>query len=336
MSHPKVDFLLEMLDDMWLTDNWIHPMTLLMDGISVEDASVSIEGCLYSIEEQINHVAYWEEFGRRQLTGESLDDLHDLQTATWGKSPDWMPKWPESVSYYRNAREGIRKALQEMDPALLTETSDTDEISREARMYTRAIHASYHAGQLFLQRRMLYLPDPESELDDVSPENPSPTEGACQLLLDMMDSAWSSGFSIPPFDSFTKEWTEETADWYPREDLPSSTDMVNHMKFWEDYVCRRLTGESTEDLAAINAGKAPLVLSEWPQARDEMIEQHGKLRQALATFSDADLIDYNDAHGKPFDSANHTVQWLVQGIIVHHSYHMGQLMLMRQLAGDDV
>ncbi len=336
MSHPKVNFLLEMLDDMWLTENWIHPMTLLMDGISVEDASVPIEGCLYSIEEQINHVAYWEEFGRRQLTGESIDDLQDLQTATWGKSPDWMPKWLESISYYRNAREGIRKALLEMDPDLLTETPATDELSREARMYTRAIHASYHAGQLFLQRRLLDLPDPVAETNNVSPDSPTPTEGAGQLLLDMMDSAWSSGFSIPPFESFTKEWTEETADWYPQEDLPSSTDMVVHMKFWEDYVCRRLTGQSTEELQKINSGEVRLILPEWPEAREDLIRQHEKLRQALTTFSDTDLIDYNDAHGKPFDPEHHTAQWLVQGIIIHHSYHMGQLMLMRQLAGDDV
>jgi len=335
LRHPKIQGLLEILDDMWLTDNWIDPMNPELDGWSNEQASQPYGGAYFSVQDQVNHVAFWEELCRRQLTGESLEGLGDLKAASWGHAPGWMPKWPETATYYRHVREGVRQALSEIDLDLLPTALKTGDISREALVTTTAIHGAYHAGQLSLLRRLMHLPEHEVKAENVSPKNPEPVEGVGQLLLDMMDNAWSSGYSIPSFEPFTRDWSKEKADWRPREGLPSSTDIVNHIKFWEAYACRRFRGEATKDMAKVGAGDAPKDAPGWPQAREGLVTQHNALRAALASLGDEHLARPCPRQGKPLEKG-HTAQWLAQGIVVHHAYHVGQLTLMRQLAGDAV
>jgi len=335
LRHSKILLLLEILDDMWFTDNWIDPMNPELDGWSNEQASHPYGSAYFSVQDQVNHVAFWEEFCRRKLTGESLDDLGDPKAASWGHAPGWMPQWPETAIHYRRVREGIHQALLSIDIDWLSTTFETDSIPREALVTTRAIHGAYHAGQLSLLRRLMQLPEHEVKTENVSPKNLEPVEGACHLLLDMMDSAWASGYSIPPFEPFTQGWSQEKADWCPREGLPSSTDIVNHMTFWETYACRRFKGEATKDMAKVGAGEAPKNAPEWPQAREGLVTQHNALRAALASLGDEHLAQPCPRQGKPLEKG-HTAQWLAQGIVVHHAYHIGQLTLMRQLAGDAV
>jgi len=184
-------------------------------------------------------------------------------------------------------------------------------------------------------RRLHGLEVANVEVENASPANPLPCEGGVQLMLDMMDSAWDSGFSINPFEQFSAALTTEQADLRVHRDLPSTTAIVNHMTFWEDYACRRLQGQSTDDMAKVAPGMAPDGMPGWPRAGERLIEQHRQLRQALSNLSDEELSKPRPGNGKMFE-AGHSALWLAQGVIVHHAYHMGQLVLIRQLAGDPV
>jgi uncharacterized damage-inducible protein DinB len=331
--HPKTQFLLEMLDDMWFTTNWIDPVWPLLQNWPTELTQAPYKAEMFSVQDIVNHTAFWEEFGRRNLVEESLDSLGDQGDAAWGEAPDWMPKWPDTIGNYQTLRNGLKQALSEVDVKRLAEKSPNDVLTHEARAYTRAIHAAYHAGQLSILRRLYKLSDFTVDTKNVSPSDPQPFEGAVNLLIGMMDSAWSSGISITPFEDFAPTLDQEKADWRPREDLLSSTEIVNHMAFWEKFACLMLQRKSNDEIKAMF--DQPSESPGWPEAGQQLISQHRELRQILSGFSDEGLAEVFTSNSKSFVHG-HTPQWLIQGVIVHHAYHMGQLILYRQLAGDPV
>ncbi len=332
--HAKTQFLLEMLDDMWWTDNWIDPLAALLADWPAAHCDRPHAPGLFSVTEIVNHTAFWEEFARRQLTGEPLDDLGDRKAASWGNAPDWMPAWPVAGEHYAGVRQGLKRALREADPASLAEQPATDALTREARVYTRAIHAGYHAGQLSLLRRLQGVKAGKAAAPGKPVSAAEPFDGARDLLVGMADSAWRSGFSIDPFETLMAKTDAAHADWRPRAELPSTTEIVNHMAFWTHYAALRLRGESAADLPRVTHGQTPEGMPPWPEAGDHLVDRFGAFRDALLSLDAAALARPCPGQGKALE-AGHTAQWLAQGVIVHHAYHVGQLVLMRQLAGLD-
>lgn len=314
--HPKVTFLLGILDDMWLTDHWIDPLDCLLNGWPKGKAQKPFAEGLFSVEEIVNHTAYWEERGRRLLIGESLDDLGDQDEAQSGKAPRWMPRWPKAAEHYRSVRQRLRQTVQGMDPAGLEQVRAGDVVTRQARIYIRAIHSGYHAGQLSLLRRFYGVPSQKAGVQPAAQAEPTGVFAGCgELLLEMMDYAWLKGFSISPFESLTQDVSKMQADWRPREDMGSITEIVNHMAFWEEYVGRRLRGQPTGDVAKVADGQAPAGMPPWPQAREHLLEQHLALRAAVEALSDEQLCTPRPGDGSSADG--HSARWLVQGIVIH-------------------
>lgn len=332
--HAKTHFLLEMLDDLWWTDNWIDPLGPLLDDWPKALATEPYAPKLFSVEEIVNHTAFWEEFARRQLTGEPHEELGQLDDAAWGHAPAWVPPWPRAGDHFLHVRAGLKRALLQIDPKMLPKKPATDVLTREARVYTRAIHAGYHAGQLSLLRRLHGLPLGKPQGGETVVVAGEPFDGAVDMLADMMDSAWKSGFSINPCETLLAQTEAGHATWRPSPQLPSTTEIVNHMAFWENYATLRLQGRSASGLPKVAHGQTPPGMPDWPDAAESLIKGHQQLRAALRALDD-------DALGRPCPGQSkaledgHTAQWLVQGIVVHHAYHIGQLVLMRPLAGLD-
>lgn len=330
--HPKVAFLLGILDDMWLTDHWIDPLNFLMDGWPTTQAQKPFAEGLCSVEVIVNHTAYWEERGRRLLVGESLDDLGDDEEAERDMAPSWMPRWPQPMENYRTVRRRLRQTVQGIDPAGLAQVQAGDVVTRQTRTYTRAIHSSYHAGQLSLLRRLYGLPPAEAVAQMPAQAEPAGAFAGCgELLLEMLDNAWLKGFSINPFESLTQDLSKAQADRRPRESVGSITGIVNHMAFWEEYVGRRLRGQPTGDVVKVADGQAPAGMPPWPQARENLLTVHHALRAAVEALSDEQLCTARPGDGSSAD--RHSARWLVQGIVMHHAYHVGQIVMMRQLIG---
>ena len=329
MPNPKAELLQNIIDEMWSSGDWIDPMEPLLQDWPVDKASAPLAENITSVVAMINHTAFWEDFAHRNLIGESIKELEPLADAEHGKYPAWMPKWPETVDNYIAIRNRIRSGLESISDEDLAIKPISDNVTREYRIFSRAIHGAYHAGQLSFMRRLAGLPDAKYvyRSSDTAPLVP----GSKELLTDMMESAWSSGYSIDPFTVLTDDLSVEDAQ---REihGLRSIEEIVNHMAFWETYVATRLEGKDTTDMPAILPGDAPPAGPEWPEARSHMLEQHAAVQNAFNNLDDEALALPRPGIGKSFEEG-HSGHWLVYGIINHHAYHVGQIVLIRQLMG---
>ena len=329
MPTPKAQLLKNIIDEMWSSSDWVEPMEALLSDWPVEKASSSLAEYITSVVAMINHTAFWEEFACRNLTDQSIDDLGPLDDASYGKYPDWMPDWPATASNYTEIRERLRDALDEVNDDELAIQPATDNVTREYRIFSRAIHATYHAGQLAFMRKLAGLPEPthEHKSSDTSPK----VDGAKALLSDMMRSAWESGYSIDPFTALTDDLSVEDAQ-RDIHGLGSIEAIVNHMAFWEEYVATRLRGRNTDHMAVVQPGEAPPNESPWPEARSHMLAQHEELISSFEALDDEALSKSLPGQGKMFEEGR-SGHWLVYGIINHHAYHVGQIVLLRQLMG---
>ncbi len=101
-----------------------------------------------------------------------------------------------------------------------------------------------------------------------------------------------------------------------------------HIAVYEDVVRRRVEGESIGDVP--EAEEWPQVGETSPAAWRETLarfdEGHRRLRETLARFPDARLLDLVPARGYPF-------YVMLHGIIEHDLYHAGQIALLMRAQG---
>jgi uncharacterized damage-inducible protein DinB len=330
MPNPKAQLILNILDEMWMSSSWTDPLAPLLDGWTHEQATQPYAEGVVPVEGNINHTAYWEEYAMCLISGKPLDEIKALGDADSGKFPEKMPKYPEAAEHFRQVRAGLRKAVVDLDENALDGKAPGDMLSRGARAATRAVHSGYHAGQFSYLRRLFGTAEPKAVGNVTMPTSRFP--GCKQMLLDLMDFAWSGGYSFDPFEDVTKDLSKSDARKAVKPGLSAISGIVNHMKFWEEYVTRRLRGLDTTDMAVVEPGEAPSGMPDWPQAREELIKQHSELRAALEALSDADMATPRPGKGKRFE-VGMPAQWLVYGIVIHHSYHVGQIVLLRQIMG---
>ena len=121
----------------------------------------------------------------------------------------------------------------------------------------------------------------------------------------------------------------QTAAWKPYPDRHSIWELALHIAYWNYAVRRRLADEPV--------GGFPRSPSNWPQPPEELSaaawkadrslvrESHDRLIDAIRSFDSARLDDY--AGGDQTTYAD-----LVTGIVLHDTYHTGQIQLMKRLA----
>jgi hypothetical protein len=100
--------------------------------------------------------------------------------------------------------------------------------------------------------------------------------------------------------------------------------MVNHLAYWKLYCTRMLTTQKIEDLLPRPSdGEAPPGMPGWPEAAENLREQHRTLRAAIAALSPEQLTER-------FPLTNLTVERVLAGLIAHDAYHAGQISLLRR------
>lgn len=122
----------------------------------------------------------------------------------------------------------------------------------------------------------------------------------------------------------------EVAAWKPYPDRHSIWGLALHIAYWNYAVWRRLTDADT--------GGFPRSPSNWPAVpeppsaeawdRDRRLvrEWHDRLVEAVEGF-DADRLDQPAG-----DDASTSYADLVTGILLHDTYHAGQIQIMKRLA----
>ena len=120
-----------------------------------------------------------------------------------------------------------------------------------------------------------------------------------------------------------------TAEWKPYADRHSVWELALHIAYWDYAVRRRLTDEpsggfprSPSNWPDLPRERTP---STWKADRELVRESHDRLIDALRCFNPARLDD--DAGSEQTTYAD-----LVTGIVLHETYHVGQIQLMKRLA----
>ena len=112
--------------------------------------------------------------------------------------------------------------------------------------------------------------------------------------------------------------------------------LVGHMNYWMDYELRRIRGEapkypehSGQDWPA---NSAPDGEQEWKKA----VSQFGELLGRLAALAEASreelarVVEATDAYHTTHASTMRDVLWQT---LVHNSYHLGQIAMLRRVLG---
>ena len=122
----------------------------------------------------------------------------------------------------------------------------------------------------------------------------------------------------------------EVAAWKPYPDRHSIWALSLHVAYWNYAVRLRLTGEERGGFPR-SPSDFPAVPDEgtdeaWQSDRRLVKEQHDLLVDAVEDF-DPDRLDH-DSEGP----GNRTFSDLIFGIVLHDTYHAGQIQMMKRLA----
>jgi len=128
----------------------------------------------------------------------------------------------------------------------------------------------------------------------------------------------------PSLEEILSRITAEQALTRPVPGAHSIWELTMHIGVWMSAVRRRLAGEVVqptpqEDWPPIDAGSP----AAWRQTLDALEQEHKQLQAAICSLPESSLN--NLAAGK-----NHSVAFMLHGVIQHNLYHAGQIALIKQ------
>lgn len=145
-----------------------------------------------------------------------------------------------------------------------------------------------------------------------------------ELILTALDDAWETSVWTKPFRRAVEGVSVAEANWHPNEGAHSIAEIVNHVAYWKQYCAQMLTTQTIEDLLPRPpVGEAPPGMPGWPQAAENLRQQHRVLRAAVAALQPEQLT-------QRFPLTNMTLERVLMGLIAHDAYHAGQILLLRQ------
>ena len=143
-----------------------------------------------------------------------------------------------------------------------------------------------------------------------------------EMLLANLDGAYlKKGFQGPTLRSSIRGLHAEDVAWRPGKGRHNIWELTAHAAYWKYVVRRRLTGERGRfALKGSNWIPAPARMDEasWQHVVGVLEEEHQKLREVIASLSDAVLRDRKK-------------QRLIYGVAAHDVYHAGQIQLVKRL-----
>ena len=148
------------------------------------------------------------------------------------------------------------------------------------------------------------------------------------LLLRMLDEAFDrKAWHGPNLRGSIRGLDAVRASWRPAPGRHNIWEIVVHAAYWKYAVRRRLTGEKRGSfaLAGSNWFKRPASASDdWLADVALLQEEHGRLRQVVASLRDRDLT-------RAVAGGSQAKGTLVYGVAAHDVYHAGQVQLLKRL-----
>lgn len=149
-------------------------------------------------------------------------------------------------------------------------------------------------------------------------------------LTEAFNSAKPSAFA--PFGEATAGLSAAQAARVPGERMNSVWAVVNHLWFWNEVPLRMLRGEQVEpaELGAADWQGWPPVAdpadeAAWQAARERTIAANAAFAAAVAELAPETLAA---------DLAGWGPAWaIIQGMLAHNSYHLGEIVTLRHTQG---
>ena len=141
------------------------------------------------------------------------------------------------------------------------------------------------------------------------------------------DSSW-----FVPLEKALKGVTAPVAAWRPSDEFNSIWQIVNHLTFWTQFVSERLlgsppTGKRIDNQMTFGDPGDPLDEGGW---QDSVTRLRSVYRDFRDHLEGASLEDIN----RVVNSAGASATTMISGCLMHDSYHIGQIVLLRRLQDD--
>jgi len=149
---------------------------------------------------------------------------------------------------------------------------------------------------------------------------------ALEGLFARPDHGWFTPFAVA-----IAGLTADQAATVPAERFNSVWAVVNHVRFWHEFVLRRLRGLAV-DRRVLEAEKGwpppddPADEQAWQAACARVIAVNAELAKLIAGLSDEELA-------QPIAEGRANRYQVIQGLIAHNSYHTCEIISIRHMQG---
>jgi uncharacterized damage-inducible protein DinB len=112
---------------------------------------------------------------------------------------------------------------------------------------------------------------------------------------------------------------------HPLPGAHSIWEIVRHLTVWNEVPLRRINGERLEDLSQERDWPpvGDVSPAAWRTASTALEEAHAALQARVRALTEAQLDD-------PVGGSDPTVRGMLLGVLQHHAYHAGQIVLLRK------
>jgi uncharacterized damage-inducible protein DinB len=124
-----------------------------------------------------------------------------------------------------------------------------------------------------------------------------------------------------------REVDESTANVKPNANAHSMTELLYHMLTWAEFTLKRLEGDTIQDLAAfekLDWREIDPKIHGWEEGLAAFIATHQHIIALLETKDDEFLKE-------KVDYRNYNFRFLLNGLIQHNIYHIGQIAYVKKL-----
>lgn len=154
---------------------------------------------------------------------------------------------------------------------------------------------------------------------------------ATKLLLEQLDIHWHSTEWFVSFEAALTGLTAKEASWTTDGAGYTIWQIVNHLVFCNADVVQRVTGKGEPLQAADNDASFgepgdPQDDGAWSTTVNRLFEVFGDMQQLITEVNDEKL----DA---PYRENSSSTGRLLSNVMMHDTYHLGQIVLMRKLQG---
>jgi uncharacterized damage-inducible protein DinB len=138
--------------------------------------------------------------------------------------------------------------------------------------------------------------------------------------------------SIACVEDISADLAARRIDGFPH----SIGDLVFHMNYWMDYELRQIRGERPKypehNAESFPSGASPLTVKEWEQLRSRFASLLADFAVVAQSPREELEREIEVAH-EDVRNVAHTLEAVLWQTLVHNSYHVGQIAMIRRVLG---